>query len=567
MFSVRLLLCTLLVLLVHASFAWLSNRPQDAGIDVPSGKLMSLSFAPFREGFSPLEEVFPPVEHVDQDLQLLADKTHSIRTYSSLGGGLEKTPELARKYGLNMIQGCWLGYGYLDNKKEMAALIKSANENPDVVKRVIVGNEVLLRGDMDVDRLIGYIREVKRSVKQPVSYADVWSMYMQHPQLIKEVDFITIHILPYWEDEPISVEHASEHLEKIVKQVGDEARGIAPGKPILIGESGWPSAGRQRGMAIPGVVNAAKFIRGMIQVATRHGFDYNIVEAFNQPWKSNLEGVVGANWGLLSAGREPVFPLTGPVYENPDWLLDFGVSTALWLLIVAVFFKKLQVSSWSRLIAFLLLTQLFSICLVTLAHFLWYTSYSGLQRAYTILIVIANSALGALILQRCIGLLNETSAAELLARRLRNGYLFFILLALYKTYGLAVAGRYLSFPIEQFAIPVLGIFGLMLCKVLSQGRLALEILAFDQLSGWNMHGRRERLIAYALAFAAMAMVLGETKAFMDGRDFIQAHPGISAGLPVALEYTLFNRQLLLWLGCLLSLSLPFWCNCEHTTKK
>ena len=77
----------------------------------------------------------------------------------------------------------------------------------------------------------------------------------------------------------------SEHLEKVVKQVEDEARGIAPGKPILIGESGWPSTGRQRGMAVPGVVNEAKFIRGMIQVANRHGFDYNIVEALISPGK------------------------------------------------------------------------------------------------------------------------------------------------------------------------------------------------------------------------------------------------------------------------------------------
>ena len=560
MSSVRLLLCTLLVLLVHASFAWFSNRPQDAGVDVPSGKLMSLSFAPFREGYSPLEEVFPLLEHVDEDLKLLADKTHSIRTYSSLGGGLEKTPELARKYGLSVIQGCWLGYGYMDNKTEVAALIKAANANPDVVKRVIVGNEVLLRGDMDVDRLIGYIREVKRAVKQPVSYADVWSMYMKYPQLIKEVDFITIHILPYWEDEPISVEHASGHLEKIVKQVEDEARGIAPGKPILIGESGWPSAGRQRGMAIPSVVNSAKFIRGMIQVATRHGFDYNIVEAFNQPWKSNLEGVVGANWGLFSADRESVFPLTGAVYENPDWLLHFAIAVVLWLCILVISWKRIQNISWIKALSYLALAQIISICLVYLATFLWYTSYSGLQRAYTVFMLFANALLGTLLLQRYLDLLNDLSGREPLARWLRNTYFFFIVLGLYKTYGLAVAGRYLSFPIEQFAIPVIGIFGLLICQFLTKCESGRSIWVFDNLIGWALTGRRERMIAYALVFAALAMVLGETKAFLDGRDFIQAHPGLSAGLPVALEYTLLNKQLLLWLGCLLSLSIPFWQN-------
>lgn len=553
----RLLFCSLLIFLVHGSFAWMLNQPQDAGIDVPSGKLMSLSFAPFREGFSPLEETFPLKEHIEEDLRLLADKTHSIRTYASLGG-MEPTPELARKYGLSMIQGGWLGYGYLDNKNEIAALIKSANANPDVVKRVIVGNEVLLRGDMDVDRLIGYIREVKRAVKQPVSYADVWSMYMKHPQLIKEVDFITIHILPYWEDEPISVEHASEHLEKIVKQVEDEARGIAPGKPILIGESGWPSAGRQRGLAIPGVVNEAKFIRDMIQVVNRHGFDYNIVEAFNQPWKSNLEGVVGANWGLLSADRKPVFPLTGPVSENQNWMMHFVLASGLWLLILAVYFKKLQLFSIPRLLIFMVLTQIFSICLITLADFLWYTSYSSIQRGYTVLMVMANTGLGFLLSKRYSDILSEQIGQVRLAKQLRLGYLFFIGLALYKTYGLAINGRYLSFPVEQFALPVVGILGLIICQWLCQAKFNGQLLGFDQLSGFSLQGRRDRLIAYFLSFAAIALVLGETQAFLVGGDFILAHPGISAGLPVALSYTLYNQQLLLWLACLLILSLPFW---------
>lgn len=559
MLSARLMLCCFLIFLVHGFFAWFINQSQDAGIDVPSGKLTSLSFAPFREGFSPLEKKFPLPEHIDEDLRLLADKTHSIRTYSSLGG-LEPTPEIARKYGLSMIQGGWLGYGFVDNKKEIAALIQSANANPDVVKRVIVGNEVLLRGDMDVDRLIGYIREVKRAVKQPVSYADVWSMYMKYPNLIKEVDFITIHILPYWEDEPIAVANASEHLEKIVKQVEDEARGVAPGKPILIGESGWPSAGRQRGMAIPGVVNEAKFIRGMIQIANRHGFDYNIVEAFNQPWKSNLEGVVGANWGLFSADRKPVFPLTGAVNENPDWLIHFAMATLLWLFIVAAYFKKLPLSSFPRLIVMLTLAQLFSLCLVTLADFLWYTSYSSLQRGYAITIVIINAWLGALLIRRCSDILTAQITQEQLAGWLRNTYLFFIALGLYKTYGLAVHGRYLSFPIEQFSLPVIGVLGLIACQWLSQSKWRKYDMGFDKLSGLTGNSRRDHLIAYALVFAIFAMILGETKAFMDGRDFIQAHPGLSEGLPVALSYTLNNHQLLIWLAYLLVLSLPFWLN-------
>ena len=263
--TIKTLFYLFLILIAYGAINWFANRPQDAGADVPSGKLMSLSFAPYHEGFSPVAQKFPLPGHIDEDLGLLADKTYNIRTYSVLGG-MEPTPDFARKYGVDMIMGGWLGNGHDGNNKEIAALIKSANANPDVVKRVIVGNEVLLRKDMDVDLLIGYIRQVKQAIKQPVSYADVWSSYMKYPQLFTEVDFITIHILPYWEDEPISIEHVDEHIEKIVKQIEIKALSMGQSQPILIGEAGWPAAGRQRGSAVPGIVNEATFIRGLIQV-------------------------------------------------------------------------------------------------------------------------------------------------------------------------------------------------------------------------------------------------------------------------------------------------------------
>ena len=260
---------------------------------------------------------------------MLAGETHTIRTYASLGG-LQNVPAIARKYGLNVIQGAWIGGTTMakENQAEIDQLIKAANEYPDVIKRVIVGNEVLLRGELKPEQLLQYIRQVKKAVKQPVSYADVWSFYMRYPEIAREVDFFTVHILPYWEDEPLKIEDTAAHIEKIYRKI----REAYPGKPILIGESGWPSAGRERGWAVPGVVNEAKFIRSLVQLANKNGFDYNIVEAFNQPWKSQLEGVVGANWGLYSADREPVFPLTGNVTENPLWpkrLLYAGLITLL----------------------------------------------------------------------------------------------------------------------------------------------------------------------------------------------------------------------------------------------
>ncbi len=563
--AVRILFSFILIFIAHYSYDYLNNRPYSIETELPSGKLKSVSFAPYREGFSPVNEKFPLPEHIDGDLKLLAGKTESIRTYTSRGG-MEPTPDFAGKYGINIIQGAWLVDDHSKNQIEIQALIKSANDHPEVVKRVIVGNEVMLHHYMDVKQLIGYIRQVKSAIKQPVSYADVWSMYLKYPELIKEVDFITIHILPYWEDEPVSVENALEHLEKIFKQVEDIANGIAPGKPILIGESGWPAIGRQRGQAAPSVINAARYINGLADVATRHGFDYNVVEAFNQSWKSREEGVVGANWGLFSVDRKPVFPLSGLVYEKPDWPKHFAWATILWLLAVAAYFKKLPLASLTKLLVFLGLAQILCASLVTMADFLWSTSYSTLQRAYTLSIVIANLVIGALLIRRYHDMLSDSFESETLAKWLRNGYLFFIVLAVYKTFHIAIDGGELSFPGQQFVILTVGIIGMILCEWLRTGKLKKDSLTIYKLIGCKQPFFHYGGVAYLLTLAMLALVFGETRYFMGGRDLISAHPGFFNALPFALKYTLYNRQLLLWLASLFLLSLPFWFSRNYKDK-
>ena len=552
----RISLVAVLVIVFSGLFGWLVNQPQHAGADVPEGKLLSLSFAPFRQGQSPLKEIFPSFKEIDEDLRLLADKTHSIRTYSS-AESMQPISNLAGKYGLQMIQGAWLGFDKKDNDKEIAALIKSANKYPNVVKRVIVGNEILLRGEMKPERLIKYIRKVKQAIKQPVSYADVWSMYMKYPQLIKEVDFITIHILPYWEDEPISVDAAPLHIERIYQKMQREAEAIVPGKPILIGESGWPSHGRQRGRAVPGVVNEASFIRGLIHTANKNGFDYNIIEAFNQPWKSELEGVVGGNWGLFSAQRKQVFPLTGPVYENPDWYLRWLITTIIVLVVTAAYRNRLQKLTAVQLVVLIGFLQLFATLLVIAADDLWHTSYNFWQHLNTVFQVILNVLMSSLILRQAYKILTGSDGMDKLGYRLYLLYLLTVILAVYETYGLAIYGRYHSFPSELAYIPVTGIIGLLLIRCATERQFSLHAIDLNRLLGNPVrYRRRDKITGYALVFMAMALIFGETRAFMLGRDFIIAYPDFAERMKMALIFTLSNGQLLVWLWCLFVLAVP-----------
>ncbi|PWB36060.1 beta (1-6) glucans synthase [Pseudomonas sp. SDI] len=284
-------------------------------------KLQCASYTPFAKDQSPFDQPFTlRPARIDADLALLAKRFECIRTYSM--AGLEGIPAVARKYGLKVMLGAWVNGNAVDTDKEVKALIASANANPDVVSAVIVGNETLLRKEVTGARLAELIGQVKREVTVPVTYADVWEFWLQHPEIAPAVDFLTIHLLPYWEDEPKGISDALAHVGEIRQVFGNR---FAP-KDILIGETGWPSEGRQRETAVPSRVNEALFIRGFVAMAEEHGWKYNLIEAFDQPWKRASEGAVGGYWGLYDADRQDKGVLEGPVSNLPYWPQWLAVS-------------------------------------------------------------------------------------------------------------------------------------------------------------------------------------------------------------------------------------------------
>jgi glucan 1,3-beta-glucosidase len=216
---------------------------------------------------------------------------------------------IAEKLGLKVLLGLWVGTEAKDNEIQMARGIALAKAHPAAIKAIIVGNEVLLRKEQTAATLSKFLKRVKAETGLPVTYADVWEFWLRHPELADDVDFVTIHILPYWEDDPVPASDGVTHIDAILRMVEAEM----PGKTIYIGETGYPSAGKQRARAVPGLVEQASFIREFLTYANDHGLDYNAIEAFDQPWKRALEGTVGGYWGVFSEGRTSKFPLTGPV--------------------------------------------------------------------------------------------------------------------------------------------------------------------------------------------------------------------------------------------------------------
>jgi len=273
---------------------------------------MGVTFDPQRKDDTPTSGTFPSAEDIDSDLALLANKAYAVRTYSVLKG-LDKIPELAAKHNLNVTVGAWIDGNLEKNRQEIETLINVSRENNPKIIRLMVGNEVLLRDDIPVQQLIDYIREVKQRTWRPVSTSETWDVWIKHPELVNEVDFIAVHILPYWEG--IAAEDAVDYVFDRYHDV----QKAYPNKPIIITEVGWPSDGQPFKHATASIANQAKFLREFLNRADQEKITYYVVEAFDQPWKKSIEGSAGAYWGIFNADRQPKYPMDGDVIALPGW--------------------------------------------------------------------------------------------------------------------------------------------------------------------------------------------------------------------------------------------------------
>lgn len=281
-------------------------------------RLPCVSYSPYyRPGVTPYDpKTHIPPEWIDEDLRHLAAIARCVRTYS-VDQGLDQVPAIAARYGLTVWLGTWIGRDNAKNQQELERALAVAAAHRGTVTRLIVGNEVLLRREQTPEGMAEWLAQAKARSPVPVTYADVWEFWLRfRHHLLPHVDLATIHILPYWEDRPQPIEAAAQHLFTIRAM----ARQVLGAVPIAIGETGWPSAGKQREGAVPSLVNQARFVRDVLSLAATFGWEVNFIESHDQPWKRASEGTVGGFWGLLDARSEPKFPLTGPVAERASLL-------------------------------------------------------------------------------------------------------------------------------------------------------------------------------------------------------------------------------------------------------
>jgi len=256
----------------------------------------AMAYGPFRDGQSPERGDIPTLAQVRADMPLLRQIADSIRIYScaDMGAVITATEEA----GLPLALGAWLSGNAAADQQELDCAVAQAQQHPHI-NSLVIGNETLLTGALTSAQLCQDLDQARGQVDIPVTTGEPWHIWLDHPELVDHVDYLLVHIHPYWECQP-----AGQALAFVEDKYGQVCSRY-PGKRVVLGEVGWPTAGDASCPGVtPGEDEQALFAAAFLQWARQEGVGFTWFEAFDEPWKCESgRPAVECHWGLYNADR------------------------------------------------------------------------------------------------------------------------------------------------------------------------------------------------------------------------------------------------------------------------
>lgn len=256
-----------------------------------------ISFSPYAEGQGPGTEL--EAGQIRHRLEIVAPFVRWIRTFSCTEGN-QLIPGLAKEYGKETMVGVWLDDDLDHNELELAAAIEVANAgHADILA---VGNEVLLRGELTEDQLLDYLDRARREAPGvDVGYVDAYFTFIERPRVTAACDVLLANCYPFWEGCP--ADYALLYMKDMYWRVVNAANG----KKVIVSETGWPNRGTPIQGAIPSLEYAIKYFVDTSRWAENDGIELFYFSAFDESWKVDVEGDVGAYWGLWDKDGNPKY--------------------------------------------------------------------------------------------------------------------------------------------------------------------------------------------------------------------------------------------------------------------
>ncbi len=266
--------------------------------EVLNNGLHGLCFSPYLEGQQAGDIL--SANQIQKRIDVISPHTKWIRTFSCSDGN-ELIPEIAKQKGLKTLVGAWISDDKERNEKEINSLIALAKAGK--VDIAAIGNEVLHREEISEQELLQYIKRVREALRSiiPVGYVDAYYQFLERPALVDACDVILANCYPFWEGANIT--HSLSYLDGMIELT----QIVAKGKKVIITETGWPSTGENVESAQPSNLNAMKYFISVQEWTKNQGIELFYFSSFDESWKVNQEGEVGAAWGIWDKNEKLKF--------------------------------------------------------------------------------------------------------------------------------------------------------------------------------------------------------------------------------------------------------------------
>jgi len=345
MHMLRIAAFTLAGLIVTAQ-ASAQHEIQQEPSDLLDGRVYAVCYSGFRAGQHPDRgdgAVNPSDEQILEDLRIMLRDTpfRLIRMYDAQEN-TATTLRLIREHDLpiRVMVGAWLsaeinnpGCGWcpepysdeelaankIANSAEVDEAIRLANAYPEIVNAVAVGNEALVEWNdhmVPVEQVIEYVPRVKSGIGQPVTVADNYDWWARPgAELAAELDFVSVHIYPIWEQRDIdeAIAYGIENMQRV--------RDALPDAQLVITEAGWATTASEFGDRAS-EEKQMRYYRELYDWAREMNITTYFFELFDESWKGDPNNPMGAekHWGLYFEDRTPKLTIRelSPAERRPE---------------------------------------------------------------------------------------------------------------------------------------------------------------------------------------------------------------------------------------------------------
>lgn len=308
----------------------------------------AISYGGYREV---TREIQPTIKELKEDMKILsAMGIKVVRTYnvqlqqaSNLMKAIRELKAEDENFEMYVMLGAWIDCKNAwtgqepdhnveseQNEAEIARAVALANQYPDIIKIVAVGNEAMVRWATSyyvqpsvILKWVNHLQQLKKDGKLPkdlwITSSDDFASWgggetSYHTEdlasLIKAVDYISMHTYAYhnthYNPEFWGVPEAEEQLsdiEKIdaamlrakafaqnqYKAVSDHMKSLGVDKPIHIGETGWATVSNghygPKGSKATDEYKEALYHKHLREWTNKEGISCFYFEAFNEKWK------------------------------------------------------------------------------------------------------------------------------------------------------------------------------------------------------------------------------------------------------------------------------------------